>query len=110
MPTLTLRRSKSWLDFGRWRTLFVQVGDGTLVPLIPMRSGERKEIELPPGSHTLVAGMDYWRSAPLDVTLGEGEAKAVFVRSRPFVAWLGVSPFSSFQLEETAGWSSEPSR
>ena len=97
MATLTLRRSKRWIDYGRWRKLLIQVEDGLIVPL---RSGEEKTIPIAPGTYELIAGMDFARSEPLCLEVKEDDAKLVTATSRLTSVLLRVPPFNFFRLEE----------
>jgi len=97
MATLTLRRSKRWLDYGRWRKLLIQVEDGLIIPL---RSGEENTLTLAPGTYELVAGMDFARSEPLRLEIKENDAKLVAATSRLTSVWLRIPPYNFFRLEE----------
>jgi hypothetical protein len=98
MSKLKLIRSKQF--FGVFRKLKVQIDDKTDIEL---RYGETLSIEIPEGSHSLIAKMDWGRSRPLDITLTKDAEKTVITESKFFpIALLQcfLPPFEIFRLRE----------
>lgn len=98
MPSIKLKRISRY--YGALRTLNVVLDQDKIIPL---RSGEEKEIDLPSGTHTLIAKMDWARSLPLSITIQEDQSKRVVVDTKwvlPAMIATFVPPFTVFSLSE----------
>ena len=98
MSKLKLVRSKQFV--GVFRTLKVRIDDKTDIEL---RYGETLSMELPEGSHSLIAKMDWGRSKPLSITLTKDAETTVIATSKFFPISLlqcFLPPFEIFRLKE----------
>jgi len=98
MPSLKLKRTRH--AYGALRTLSVAIDQDRIVPL---GYAEQKVIELPSGTHTLTAKMDWARSLPLSIILTEGGSKEVVVDTKwllPALIATFIPPFTVFSLSE----------
>jgi hypothetical protein len=68
MALLRIHRPDQWADRLRKYTIFV---DG--VPSAEIRRGERVEIPVPPGEHSVVARIDWCSSPELRIACGEDD-------------------------------------
>jgi hypothetical protein len=98
MPSIKLKRTSRY--YGSLRTLNVEIDQDKIIPL---RYAEEKEIDLPSGTHTLIAKMDWARSLPLSIIIPEGQSKTVVVDTKwllPALIATFVPPFTVFSLSE----------
>ncbi len=104
MPSLVLKRDRFY--FGVLRRLKIKINGEAVVYL---KHAEEKVIELNEGNYTLVAQMDWTKSAPLSVSLSGDERVCVQVGLISYI-WLiimiYVPPFVIFTLKEISRESS----
>ena len=104
MALLTLKREEA--AFGLLRLLKIKVD---LDRVVPLRYKEEKTIELPIGTHTLIAKMSWTKSIPLSVTLADGDHKYILIGCLPLIdACIRsyIPPFEIFTLKEISNLNS----
>jgi len=98
MPLLTLKRKGYY--YGAFRLLKIEID---LHKAIAIKNAEEKTIDLPVGTHTLIARMDWTKSMPLVIILNENEHKYVLAGCMPFLETCVnafIPPFIIFTLKE----------
>jgi hypothetical protein len=98
MPLLTLKRGES--PFGMFRSLKIEID---VQKVILLKYTEEKTIDLPVGTHTLIAKMSWTKSMPLSITLAENEHKFVNIECLPLLGAAirsYIPPFVIFTLKE----------
>lgn len=98
MAKLMLQRSTQY--FGHIRSLKIKIDTDLVVNL---KSGETKTIEIPAGSHSIQASMDWCKSPILQLVIEEEETKKIKAGSVFFpmtLLFCFIPPFHIFTLEE----------
>ena len=98
MPSIKLKRTSRY--YGSLLTLNVEIDQDKIIPL---GYAEEKEIDLPSGTHTLIAKMGWARSLPFSITILEDQNKTVVVDTKwllPALIATYVPPFTVFSLTE----------
>ncbi len=98
MSKLIIQRSKK--HFGRYRILKIKICSDLVIAMSP---GQTQTIEIPKGSYSIEARMDWGRSTPLQLTINEDETKKVYADSIFLPLALlkcFIPPFKMFTLNE----------
>ena len=97
MASLTLKREA---QYGMFRLLNIKIDEDKIISL---KYAEEKVVDLPIGSHTLIATMSWTKSIPMSLILTENEHKYILIECLPlFQACIMayVPPFVIFTLNE----------
>jgi hypothetical protein len=82
MVKIKIQRTNDYINAVRNYRLFI---DGQKVGTIS--NGQRKEFEIPPGRHSLVAKIDWCSSPELTIEINENDSKTFIVSSLKYWKW-----------------------
>jgi hypothetical protein len=82
MAIIKIQRTSDYINAVRNYRLFI---DGKKIGTLS--NGQRKEFEIPPGQHTLVAKIDWCSSPNLSIVINETDSKTYIVGSIKYWKW-----------------------